>query len=134
MRTLHGQRIQGKPLKRQYFQALALGISRDLRTESGSTQNADSRIRSGALHVADVRAGPDEVSRVNRSGTVPLLSVPKYFGSQCSYPTSRGNTMKKMIAAVLAGLFAAVTASSIVVAAEPKKDDAKKTEKKAEKK
>ena len=134
MRVLRGQRVQGKPLKRRYFQALALGISRDLRTGSGFTQNGDSRIRSGRSYAADGRADPGEVSRVNRSGTVPLLSVPKYFGLQCSYPTSRGNTMKKMIAAVLAGLFAAVTASSIVVAAEPKKDDAKKTEKKAEKK
>jgi hypothetical protein len=38
---------------------------------------------------------------------------------------SRGNTMKKMIAAVLAGLFAAVTASSVVIASEPKKDEKK---------
>ena len=37
--------------------------------------------------------------------------------------------MKKMIAALLAGLFAAVTASSVVIASEPKKDDMKKTEK-----
>ena len=33
--------------------------------------------------------------------------------------------MKKMIAAVLAGLFAAVTASSVVIASEPKKDEKK---------
>ena len=128
------RRIRSNRLKRWHFIALEPGICRVSRKGTGTTQKADGQIHSAPPRT-DVRcAGLDPASSVNRSGTVPLLSVPKYFGSQCSYPTSRGNTMNKMLAAVLAGLFAAVTASSIVVAAEPKKDDAKKTEKKAEKK
>jgi hypothetical protein len=89
---------------------------------------------------ASARACPDADDEafhesVNRSRKGSLLSLPRYFGKlYSSVQPLEEITMKKMIAAVLAGLFAAVTASSIVVAAEPKKDDMKKTEKKAEKK
>jgi hypothetical protein len=91
-------------------------------------------ITAGQRRAGHPGTSPAGRQSVNRSRKRSLLTLPKYFGKLYRLPNLLRNIMKKMIAAVLAGLFAAVTASSIVVAAEPKKDDAKKTEKKADKK